>query len=277
VAVLLALCSSAVYGAADFFGGIAAKRLPALVVVAVSQLAGALLVILVAGVLGGVRTVHDLVLGAAAGLVGALALALFYSALATGSMSVVAPVTAVCGAAVPVLAGLATGDALSPAALAGVVLALPAIALAASERGLGALRTSLRTLTRPVLAGLGLGAVLLLLHRTSPDSGLWPLVASRLTAGVVVAGLLVARGTALRVPRGSRRTVIGAGVADTLANVLFLLAVRQGQLSVVGLLSSLYPVSTVVLAAAVLRERLSRTQLAGVGGCAVAVLLIASS
>jgi uncharacterized membrane protein len=277
VAVLLALCSSAVYGAADFFGGIAAKRLPALVVVAVSQLAGALLVILVAGVLGGVRTVHDLVLGAAAGLVGALALALFYSALATGSMSVVAPVTAVCGAAVPVLAGLATGDALSPAALAGVVLALPAIALAASEGGLGALRAGLRTLTRPVLAGLGLGGVLLLLHATSPDSGLWPLVASRLTAGVVVAGFLVARGTPLALPRGSRGTVIGAGAADTLANVLFLLAVRQGQLSVVGLLSSLYPVSTVLLAAALLRERLSGVQLAGVGGCAVAVLLIASS
>jgi len=93
----------------------------------------------------------------------------------------------------------------------------------------------------------------------------------------VVAGLLVARGTPLRVPRGSLTTVVAAGAADTLANVLFLLAVRMGQLSVVGLLSSLYPVSTVVLAAAVLRERLSKVQLAGVGGCTVAVLLIASS
>ena len=275
MAVLLALCSSAVYGAADFFGGLAAKRLPALVVVAVSQLVGALLVILVVPVVGGVRTAPDLVLGAAAGLLGALALAVFYSALAAGSMSVVAPVTAVCGAAVPVLAGLATGDSLSVPALAGVVLALPAIALAASEGGIGALRTGLRALTRPVLAGLGLGGVLLLLHATSPDSGLWPLVASRLAAGVVVAGVLLARGTSLRVPRTSLTTVVAAGAADTLANVLFLLAVRQGQLSVVGLLSSLYPVSTVVLAAAVLRERLSGTQLAGVGGCALAVGLIA--
>jgi uncharacterized membrane protein len=277
VAVLLALCSSAVYGAADFFGGLAAKRLPALVVVAVSQLVGAVLVLLVVPAVGGVRTLQDLVLGAAAGLLGALALALFYSALAAGSMSVVAPVTAVCGAAVPVLAGLATGDSLSARALAGVVLALPAIALAASEGGVGALRTGLRALTRPVLAGLGLGGVLLLLHRTSPDSGLWPLVASRLAAGVVVALLLLARGVPVRVPRSSLGIVIAAGGADTLANVLFLLAVRQGQLSVVGLLSSLYPVSTVLLAAAVLRERLSGTQLAGVGGCAVAVLLIASS
>lgn len=277
MAVLLALCSSAVYGAADFFGGLGAKRLPALVVVSVSQLAGALLVVLVVPVAGGVRTVHDLVLGACAGLLGALALVLFYRALAEGSMSVVAPVTAVCGAAVPVLAGLATGDVLGAPAIAGVVLALPAIGLAASEGGLGALRHDLRGLTRPVLAGLGFGGVLLLLHGTSHDSGLWPLVASRLTAGVVVAGLLVARGTPLRVPRGSLTTVVAAGAADTLANVLFLLAVRMGQLSVVGLLSSLYPVSTVVLAAAVLRERLSKVQLAGVGGCTVAVLLIASS
>jgi uncharacterized membrane protein len=277
VAVLLALCSSAVYGAADFFGGLGAKRVPALVVVALSQLAGTLLVVLVVPVVGGTASARDILLGAAAGLLGALALALFYAALASGSMSVVAPVTAVCGAAVPVLAGLATGDALSPPALAGVVLALPAIALAASEGGLGALRSDLRGLTRPVLAGLGLGGVLLLLHGTSPGSGVWPLVASRSAAGVVVAGLLVARGVPLRVPRGSVPTVIATGTADTLANVLFLLAVRQGQLSVVGLLSSLYPVSTVLLAALLLHERLSKIQIAGVGGCTLAVLLIASS
>jgi drug/metabolite transporter (DMT)-like permease len=130
-----------------------------------------------------------------------------------------------------------------------------------------------------LLAGTAFGAMFVLLDRTSPGSGLWPLVASRWASALLVAVLLLARPRLRRptllVPRPALPLVLGAGVADMTANVLYLLAVRQGQLAIVGLLSSLYPVSTVVLAAVVLRERLSRLQLTGVGCCAVAVALIA--
>lgn len=273
----LALASAAVYGAADFMGGLAAKRMQALVVVAVSQLAGFLVVLALAGPLGGTPRPRDLVVGAAAGFVGALALTVFYRALAAGSMSVIAPVTAVCTALVPVVAGLASGDAVRAPALVGFALALPAVALVAGQGRLGGLRIGLGPLVAALVAGTGFGIVLLLLHATSTGSGLWPLVAARVASALAIGVLLAVRRIPVRLPRAGLPLVVAAGVADMAANALFLVAVRGGQLSVVGLLSSLYPVSTVVLATLLLRERLSPVQLAGVGGCAVAVALIASS
>jgi drug/metabolite transporter (DMT)-like permease len=286
VAILLALATAVVYGTADFLGGLAARRLRALLVVGWSQLAGWVLVAVLALLAGGSATAVDLAWGAAAGAVGTAGLTVFYRALAQGSMSVVAPVTAVCAAAVPVVAGLAGGDAVGATALAGVALALPAVGLVATEpateRGTGLGRGAPRaggSIASALLAGTAFGAMFVLLHRTSPGSGLWPLVASRGASALLVAVLLLARPRLRRptllVPRAALPMVLGAGVADMTANVLYLLAVRQGQLAIVGLLSSLYPVSTVVLAAVVLRERLSRVQLTGVGCCAVAVALIA--
>jgi drug/metabolite transporter (DMT)-like permease len=282
MAILLALGTAVVYGTADFLGGLAARRLRALLVVGWSQLAGWVLVVVLALLVGGSATAADLAWGAAAGAVGTTGLTVFYRALARGSMSVVAPVTAVCAAAVPVVAGLAGGDAVGPTALAGIALALPAVGLVASEPGAGPRRRRPRatgSIASALLAGTAFGAMFVLLHRTSPGSGFWPLVASRGASALLVAVLLLARPRlrrpSLLVPRAALPIVLGAGVADMTANVLYLLAVRQGELAIVGLLSSLYPVSTVVLAAVVLRERLSRVQLTGVGCCVVAVALIA--
>lgn len=280
MAVLLALCSAALYGAGDFFGGLSSRRAPALLVVGLSQLVGLLVAVLLAFALGGQLTVADAGWGAAGGIAGAAGLGIFYRALADGSMSVVAPATAVCTAAVPVLAGLAGGDVVSAPAFAGLVLALPAVGLVARERGSSA-RVDLRTVVVALLAGTFFGTFLVLLDRTSDGSGLWPVVVARLASSVAVGVLLVVLSAARRAaPHLSRAVVplvVAAGVADMSANVLYLLAVRAGQLSIVGLLSSLYPVSTVLLATLVLRERLSKVQLAGVGGCTVAVVLIASS
>jgi drug/metabolite transporter (DMT)-like permease len=272
VAILLALATAVVYGGADFLGGLAARRVRALLVVGWSQLAGWVLVGVLAVLVGGSPAPADFAWGAAAGLVGAIGLAVFYRALAEGSMTVVAPVTAVCAAAVPVVAGLAGGDAVEAPALAGLVLAPPAVGLVATELG---------SIGRALLAGTAFGTMFVLLHEASPGSGLWPLVGSRLASALLVGAVLLVRPALRRpgllVPRAVLPLVLGAGLADMTANVLYLLAVRQGELSIVGLLSSLYPVSTVVLAALVLRERLSTVQLAGVGGCAVAVALIAWS
>jgi uncharacterized membrane protein len=280
MALLLALASAAVYGAGDFFGGLSSRRAAALVVVGVSQFVGLLLALVLALLVGGQVTAADVGWAAAGGLAGAAGLGIFYRALADGSMSVVAPVTAVCTAGVPVLAGLAGGDVVGAPALVGLVLALPAVGLVAREPGAGA-RIDLRTLAVALAAGTLFGTFFVLLHRTGDDSGLWPVVVAR-TASSLAVGVLVVlrwrlRGTLPRLPRPAVPLVVTAGVADVSANVLFLLAVREGQLSIVGLLSSLYPVSTVLLATLLLRERLSRVQLLGVGGCTLAVVLIASS
>lgn len=276
MAILLALCSAAAYGAGDFFGGLSSRRAPALVVVGLSQVVGLAVAVVLALALGGHATAADAAWAVVGGVAGAGGLGVFYRALADGSMSVVAPVTAVCTAAVPVLAGLAGGDVVGAPALAGLVLALPAVGLVARERGHGA-RLSLRTLAVALLAGTLFGTFFVLLHQTSEGSGLWPVVVARLASTVAVGVLLAFRRVAPRVPRPAVPLVVTAGVADMSANALYLLAVRQGQLSIVGLLSSLYPVSTVLLATLLLRERLSKVQLAGVGGCTLAVLLIASS
>lgn len=275
--VLLALSSALVYGAADFCGGLASRRAGALAVVALSQLAGLAALLLLLPLVGGSVTTTDLLWGAAAGLAGGIGLAVFYRALADGVMSVVAPVTAVCAAAVPVLLGLGLGERLGLLALVGIGLALVAVALVAAEGDRPSVRSVRQAGLLPALAaGTAFGLFFVLLDRPGSDSGLWPLVGAR-TASIALVLLLV-RGSvrALALPRAVLPLAGLAGVLDMAANALFLLAAREGLLAVAGVLASLYPVSTVVLAQVVLRERLGRAQLTGLVAAAAAVALIAA-
>jgi drug/metabolite transporter (DMT)-like permease len=200
---------------------------------------------------------------------------LFYRALAAGVMSVVAPVTALTAAAVPVLVGLVLGERLAPWAAVGIALALVAVVLVAAEGGLPTVRTARSAGLLPALAaGLGFGVFFVLLDRTSPESTLWPLLASRSVSVVLVLVLGLAVRASLRIHGRTTMLVVLAGVLDMAANALFLVATQQGQLAITGVLASLYPVSTVVLAQLVLRERLVRVQVAGLATAAVAVVLI---
>jgi drug/metabolite transporter (DMT)-like permease len=276
VAVVLALGSAAVYGASDFLGGLASRRASVFGVVALSQLAGLLALLVLLPWLGGPATLADLTWGAAAGLVGSTGLVVFFRALSRGVMSVIAPVTAVTAAAVPVLAGLLGGNRIGPWAAAGILLALIAVVLVSAEGGLGQLRAVRAVnLTAPLVAGTAFGVFFVLLDRTSADAGLTPLVAARLASVVLVVVVALAGKQSLRVSRTSLPLVLASGVGDMTANALFLLATQQdGQLAITGVLASLYPVSTVVLAQALLRERLVRAQVAGLGTAVTAVVLI---
>jgi drug/metabolite transporter (DMT)-like permease len=276
VAVVLALGSAVVYGASDFLGGLASRRASVFGVVALSQLAGLVALLALLPWLGGPVTLVDLGWGAAAGLAGTTGLVVFFRALAGGVMSVIAPVTAVTAAAVPVLVGLLSGDRIGPWAAAGIALALVAVVLVSAEGGLSSLFAARPAhLTAPLAAGIAFGFFFVLLDRTSADAGLTPLVASRLTSVVLVVVVALAGRKPLRVARGALPLVLISGVGDMTANALFLLATQQdGQLAITGVLASLYPVSTVVLAQALLRERLVRAQIAGLGAAAAAVVLI---
>jgi drug/metabolite transporter (DMT)-like permease len=274
VAVVLALASAVVYGASDFLGGLASRRASVFGVVALSQLTGlgALLVLL--PWLGGDPGTADLAWGAAAGLAGATGLVVFFRTLARGVMSVVAPVTAVTAAAVPVGAGLLAGERVGPWAATGIALALAAIVLVSAENGLAELRRVRSTgLGSALLAGTAFGLFFVLLDRTSEDAGLSPLVPVRLASVALVLVIAGAGRRSLRVGRPALALVTASGVGDMAANALFLLATQAGgQLAIVGVLASLYPVSTVVLAQVVLRERLVRAQ---VGGLLLAVAAVA--
>ncbi|MEX5720360.1 EamA family transporter [Geodermatophilus maliterrae] len=276
MAVLLALASAVVYGMADFCGGLASRRAATVAVVTVSQAAGLVALVLLLPVLGGDPERADLLWGAAAGLAGAVGLLLFYRALADGVMSVVAPVTAVSAAALPVLGGLLLGERIGLLAALGIVLALGAVVLVAADGGLSSLRAArLGTVAPALAAGAGFGVFFVLLDRTGEDSGLSPLVAARVVSVLLVGTLALASRRSLRVPRPALSVVLLAGTGDMAANALFLLATQAGgSLAVTGVLASLYPVSTVVLAQLVLRERLSGAQRVGLGVAVVAVVLI---
>lgn len=276
MAVVLALASALVYGTSDFLGGLASRRAPVLAVVALSQAAGLTALLLLLPWLGGPVTGADLLWGAAAGVAGATGLLVFFRTLAGGVMSVVAPTTAVTAAAVPVLVGVASGNRVGVPATAGILLALLAVALVSAEEGLGALRSARPAALLPaLLAGLAFGCFFVLLDRTGADSRLTPLVTARLASVALVLAVAGTTRRTVRPPRAALPLVLTSGVGDMSANALFLLATQApGQLAVTGVLASLYPVSTVILAQAVLRERLAAAQVAGLAAAAVAVVLI---
>ncbi|NUP66974.1 MAG: EamA family transporter [Nonomuraea sp.] len=272
-AVILATACAVVYGTADFFGGLASRRSQVLSVVALSQLAGLALILVLLPLLPGAVSASALLWGLLAGLSGAAGLALFYRALATGVMSVVAPTTAATSAALPVLYGLATGERPAFWALAGVVLALGSIVLISRDRSAG--RGSIVSVLVSLAAGAGFGGFFILLAVAPSDAGLWPLVGARMSSVTVVVLLALVTRRSLRPGAGSLRVILAAGALDMAANVLFLLAQRQGLLSLVAVLVSLYPASTLLLARQVLGERLRGVQIAGVACALAAVTLIA--
>jgi drug/metabolite transporter (DMT)-like permease len=233
---------------------------------------------------GGGPTGRDLALGAAAGAFGGVGLVCLYRGLAIGRMSVVAPITAVGAAVLPVVWGLvARGERPSTASLAGVVIAVVAVGFisrSADEAVDGTeepVAGAARTLLLATVAGIGFGAVFVLLAETSRDAGFWPLVGARVSSIAFLTVGAVATGQTLRPGRGGAGwLIVGAGLLDMTANALYLLAARRGLLALVAVLSSLYPAGTVVLARVVLRERLVPIQLAGLGMAVAGIVLIAA-
>ncbi|HEY9557641.1 MAG TPA: DMT family transporter [Acidimicrobiales bacterium] len=277
MAIFLALSSAAAYGIGDFCGGLATRRASAAAVVLWSHVLGLALLFGGALLLSGHADGGDLVAGAVGGLVGAAGIGLLYRALAIGTMSIVAPTTALLASSVPVLAGVVDGERPSPLVVLGMAIALLAVALVSAEGGGERWRLAdSRAFLLALGAGLGFGLFFVALSTTSDDSGVWPLVTARMASVSAIGALAVAGRLSARIPAGPGRSLtLGAGVLDAAANVLYLLAIREGLLSVVSVLSGLYPVSTVLLARFVLDERLQRVQQLGVALALPAAVLIA--
>jgi drug/metabolite transporter (DMT)-like permease len=270
----LALLSAAFYGAADFLGGLAARRAPTAAVVVVSGVAGLALLALLLPLIPGTPGPGDFQWGAVAGLAGGAGIGLLYRALAIGRMAVVAPTTAVCAVIIPALAGFLAGERLPAITVAGIGLALVAIVLVGQTPGHEPHRDARRGIGVALLSGVAIGGFYLALARTAPAAGLWPLLAARATSSIVFAAVAFAARQPLRMERPVLRLVLVGGALDMVANALYVLATRGGPLSVVVTLASLYPASTVVLARIVLGERLSALQIAGVVCALVAVAMI---
>jgi drug/metabolite transporter (DMT)-like permease len=277
VASLLALASALTYGTADFLGGLATRRSAILPVVVLSQAVGTVVLLAALPFFEAVVGLGDLAWGAAAGIAGAIGLALLYRGLARGPMGVVAPISAVLSASIPVLVGVALGERPRWTALAGVALALPAIVFlsrpAAGDTGGSGVPIG-RSVRIAIGSGLAIGAFLVFLGQAGEGAGLWPLLPARVASFGFLGVLALAIRSPLRPTRGSVPLIVGAGLFDMTANILYLLAVQRGLLSLVAVLVSLYPGSTVLLARIVLGDRLRRVQLAGLALAGVSVVLI---
>lgn len=274
VAVALGLAAGISWGLADFLGGLKSRQLHLLPVLMGSQAVGIALVGLAVVARGeGPPDAQFLLYGALAGLAGLIGLACFYRGMAIGAMAVVAPISAT-GAAIPVVVGLATGDRPSALQLAGLALALTGIVIASREEGPGGARIASGT-GLAIGAALGFGVFFVGLDAASDGDVLWALLAAR-SLGVV---LLVAVALALRPPASmsarDKRDIALVGLFDVAANGLFALASTEGLVSLVAVLASLYPVVTVLLARAVLAERIHAMRGAGVVLALVGVAAIA--
>lgn len=276
--IVLALCSAVVYGVGDWFGGRASRYQVSLVVAAVGQMVSLLMVgtvVLVAGTAApGASTWWW---AAAGGMAGALGIAGLYHGLANGDITVVAPVSAVVGAAVPVVVGLATGERPTALALVGIAVAAAAIALVSGALGTHTHNTPRRIVVLAVFVGVAFGLLFVALDRTDPDSGMWPLVIARFASVPMLVALAVAAGARVNRHRSSVQVAVLAGVFDMGANALYLEAVRGGLLSIVSVVASMYPASTVALAFVVDRERIGRWQAVGLAAAAVALALVSLS
>ena len=268
------MLSALSWGAADFSGGLASRRSPALAVVLFSQSLGGVLAIPFALARGeSFPQGPDLVWSVLAGIAGPSALVFFYRGLASGRMGVVAPIAGVLGAGIPVLVGSVLQGAPAPAQVAGIVLAVTSVALV--TRSVEPAASGSNGVGLAIVAGTGFGLFFVLLGQVGPGTVFSPLVIMRLTATVLLVGVILVSRSPWRLARPSLGLAIVAGVLDMGGNLWYLLAAQNGRLDVAAVLASLYPVVTILLAAGVLRERIGPLQAAGILAAVGAIVLIA--
>lgn len=276
VAILLGLITAAFFGAGDFFGGLSTKKTSVLNVVALSHSVGLAGVVVVAPIIADAFAWRDVGIGAIAGLCGGLGVALLYRGLSIGPMAVVAPLTAIASAAVPAIWGVLTGESLSPLAWLGIFVALIAIGLSSVPNNRSTQGVTPRTIVESLAAGVGFGSMFILFDLTTDAVAPWPVVGARVaTTTLLLTFILIARRSQLSTARPAVGPIVITGLFDTGSNVIFLIATTLGDLSVVAVLSSLYPVTTVILARTILDERMSRMQFGGLALALVATMLIA--
>ncbi len=281
--VIVGLASALVYGAADFFGGQASKKVSPVRVVALSAIVGLLLLTLFSVFLGGRMSDEALIWGGLSGIAGSMAILTLYAALAIGPMSILSPLTAVISAIVPLSWGVVLGERLSLLGYVALGIALVAVVLVGFVPEKGAVRPSLRGVLYATVSGVLIGVFLILVDRAPDDSGLLPLVFNRVTYLIVLWAIILVLVVVARVRRAppgpsvkpALWLILAAGVADAVANTLLLIGFRIGELSIVAVLTALYPAGTIALAAIVLKERIAPVQWVGLALALAAAAMLA--
>ena len=264
------------FGLGDFCGGMASRRVSPLRVVAATHIDGLILVVPAAFLMAETFTGRSLLVGGAAGVFGMIGIGFLYRGLGRGPMAVVAPITAVNSAAIPVVWGLAFGEHLSPLHILGILVGLSAIVLVSRVPG-GSEAVPPGLVLEAMLAGAGFAAFFIVIDAAQDSTAPWPLVGARIASVLLASVAVLSRGGQVLPARGEGVTalVLLAGVFDMAANVAFLAAVNTGLLSLVSVLAALYPATTVLMARVVLKVKMSRSQVLGMFGAIGSVALIA--
>ncbi len=283
--ILLGLAAAVLYGTGDFLGGLATRRVPVLAVLLLAQIAGVTVGLPAAVMWPGPARLAGLAWGISAGLIGGAGLIIFYIGLAAGPMSVVAPVSGLVSTVLPVAVALAEGERPAAAVYAGALLCLAAIVLASSAGDSNPARVP-GTAPQPgpgravgygIASGTSFGLFFLLIRNAGQSGELWPVAAGRIgeLAVVLIAAAVLRRSL---LPRGAGGRLllaaVAAGAIDVIANICYVAATRTGMFGLAVVLASLYPGVTVLLARAVLGERLRLVQRVGLGLAAIGIILV---
>lgn len=273
--VLLSLVAAAFYGLSDFLGGVASRRTSVWPVGLLACVGAALGAVVIALFDSGSPNGADVAWALLAGVGSGAGTAFLYRGLAAGRMGVVAPVSAVGAVIVPLVAGVATGERPEALGWVGIVLALPGIWFVSREETGAASPGGSSGLADGVIAGLGFGVLFAAIGQVPEEAGYWPLVGTQLVSVITLAVIAVLLGNDPRPRVRADLWGLVAGLLASLAVLFFLLATSHGLLSIAAVITSLYPAFTVLLAVAILRERIHRSQGVGLAFCAIAVALIA--
>lgn len=272
---VLALTSAFIIGGSDFLLGIGSRAsAPQRVPIASNLASGLTLLLLVPFITASNVTLGALGVGALSGVSGAIGFTLYLMALRDGKMSIAAPVTATVTAVILVAVGVLSGDQLTVLASIGIAMAVIAgVLISWSDDPDDNSESGIRSFYFALVAGTVFALFFWSLGQIPEEAGLWPLVTARVVSVSLQLAIAIIVTGGWRVPRNTLRVTIPAGVFEAIAVILAAEALRRGPLSVAGVLTGLYPISTVLLAGAMLRERLQRQQWIAVGLALLAVPL----
>lgn len=275
LALAYGLASALSWGTGDFSGGLASKSRSVFTVLLYSQMiSGAMLVLAAIVMAEQTPSVFQLFMGGLAGICGTAGLAALYMGLATGRMGIVAPVSAVVSAILPIAVSAFTEGLPDTAKVIGFVAALAAVCFLSYQKDQG--RFDLKSLTLPVVAGLCFGLFFVIIGRLSSHAVLWPLASARITSVLLLIVFLSSRGRLEPLGGSGLGLILLTGLFETGGNVFYALASSLGRLDISAVLASLYPAATVLLAGIVLKEKLSGRHWAGVASALAALVLIAA-
>lgn len=278
LSIIYGLLSALTWGAGDFTGGVATRKTGAVRSVFYASLIGLITILIIAISFNeAFPNMRNILFALVAGLFGTLGLILLYTAMAQGTMSIAAPVSALLAAILPVLVGIITEGIPEYLTLIGFLFALLAVWMVSqSEDGIKDILSHLTDLKLPLLAGIGFGLYFILMHEATKDGTLlWTMAASRTASVVALLIYMLLTKTSFQIEDYSALPIIAInGVLDLTGNAFFILAAQAGRLDVASVLSALYPGSTVMLAWIFLKERLTRNQWLGILSALVAIILM---